>query len=118
MSYEQAPAFFPRDLPEDGKKRIFIEKNVSSVARDKEAQMSRLRRIGYVPDPEHSNEDADCMVIDQSIIDRRAKDREKKTSEMLLANVAAGVEGEDPETTFTKQQGRQNPESFFGGKEQ
>lgn len=113
MSYEQSPAYFPQDLPKDGKKRIFIEKHYEKQ-RDREAQLGRLRRLGYAEDKKYSNEDADCLVIDESIINERAKSRERHTASMLLSNAPAGVSGEETGLSKTTVRGPQNPESFFG----
>ena len=115
MSYEQMPAYFP-EVPKDGKKRIFIEKKFETP-RDRDMQMSRLRRVGYEPDPTYDNEDVTCLVIDEKIIEGREKYREKKGKQDLLAASKAGVAGELDELSTTKIIGPQNPEAFFDGPE-
>lgn len=116
MSYEQAPTFYPSNLPKDGKKRIFIEKESTfEKKRDYDAQVARFKRMGYVFDAKNSNEEADCLVIDQKIIDKRAKAREQHTRNQLLASGPAGISGEVAELSKTEVRGPQNAEAFFGG---
>lgn len=114
MSYEQAPSFFP-EVPKDGKKRIFVERQPTDKARD--VQIPRFRRLGYEEDKKYSNEDAVCMVIDEKKYNDRAKAREEYTSKQLLAATHAGVAGEQADLSMTKVLDPQNPEAFFDAPE-
>lgn len=115
MSYEQAPAYFP-ETPKDGKKRIFIDK-VFEKPRDKDMQMMRLKRVGYESDKKYSNDDVDCLMIDEKVIEKRQKDREVKTTRDLLQTQRAGIEGEQDDLSFTRRK-KVTPEEFFGGDEE
>lgn len=120
MSYEQMPSYFPspEELPKDGNKRIFVGKGDFPTQRDRDAQMARLRRVGYEPDVENSNQDADCLVISEEKDAARKKAREEDSKKKVMAAPAAGISGEDPELSGAKILGPQNPEQFFEGKEQ
>lgn len=110
-AYEQYPDRHPEQT-EDDYKRIRVERKPTERSMD--CQIPRFKRLGYEIEESSSDEEFVTMKIPMSVYDQRAKDREEKTTRMLLESASSGIDGEFANTTTMT---RRTPEEFFDGPE-
>lgn len=111
--FEQAPAKTKekkQDYPVEKFHRVMVERKPSERAMD--VQIPKFKRMGYEEIVAESTEEFVMMTIPRDVYNQRAKDRQDKTTKMLMEPGPAGIEGESLNQTSMS---RQSAETFFAG---
>jgi len=113
-TFEQPPAKAKekrKDYPDELYHRVKVERN-PQTGRAMDVQIPKFRRMGYEEITAESDEDFVVMTIPREEYNRRAREREEKTTRALMEPAGSGIEGE---TLNKVSVSRMNAETFFSG---